>query len=287
MKVTFLGGLMLLASTLCNAANYANEVQKCVQSTLGPDFKKYQYLSAPIDNFGTGTMYPPAAGGQSFDIKTAGLLGDPQTWWTFTDADRIGTELGKLRPVGKTGPIAATCNTTTKFSLSAVLPALFKLLTANASVDYNKSVQVQISFTSVQNHLLNWSQLAQDDKNKLINSDVSAQLGAHNFLITVGDVALEQYTATLTFKKSLDVNAKAQLTAAWKQFGQDSSLTADFSNEADGTYKFTAKNPVIAAVFVGAPPSGVSLEAADKSVVPVKLSERVLSELVTLKPSRK
>jgi hypothetical protein len=148
-------------------------------------------------------------------------------------------------------------------------------------------VQVQISFTSVQNRLINWTQLAQDDKNKLINSDVSAQLGADNFLITIGDVSLEQYTATLTFKKTLDINAKAQLTAAWQQFGKDSSLTADFSNAADGTYKFTAKNPVIAAVFVGTPPPGVSLEAAGKSILPVKLGTRVLDDLVTFRPNRK
>jgi len=287
MKAVLWCSVMLLGSTLSHAADYAKEVQKCVQTTLGSDFKNYQYLSAPIDNFGTATMYPPAAQGQNFDIKTAGLLGDPQTWWTFTDADRIAAELGKLRPEGKTGPIAATCNKNMTFSLSVVLPALFKLLSVNASVDYNKSVQVQISFTSAKNRLINWTQLAQDDKNKLINSDVSAQLGAHNFLITIGDVALEQYTATLTFKKNLDVKAKAQLTAAWQQFGKDSSLTADFSNAADGTYKFTAKNPVIAALFVGAPPAGVSLEVAEKSVVPVKLSSRVLSDLVTVKPSRK
>jgi hypothetical protein len=132
MKASFWGTLMLMSSTLSHADDYAKVVQKCVQSTLGSDFKNYQYLSAPIDNFGTGTMYPPAAKGQNFDIKTAGLLGDPQTWWTFSDADQIATELAKMRPVGKTGPIAATCNTTTKFSLSAVLPSLFKLLTVNA-----------------------------------------------------------------------------------------------------------------------------------------------------------
>lgn len=225
-------------------------------------------------------MYPQAVDSGQFDIKTAGLYGDPQTWWTFTDQQRVTTELDKLRPTASSGAVAAACNTKAKFSVSAVLPALFQLLSANASVDYNKAVQVQIGFSSIKYHPLNWSQLAQDDRDKLINQDVSAHLGAHDFVITVGDVVLEQYTATLTFSKTLDVTAKGQLTAAWKQFGKDSSLTAEFSDGSDGTYKFTAKKPVVAAVYVGQPPAGVVLEKSERVVNPVKLSQRLMTDLV-------
>jgi hypothetical protein len=172
-----------------------------------------------------------------------------------------------------------------KFSLSAVLPALFKLLSVNAGVDYNKSVTVQISFSSATYRPLNWTQLAIDDKSHLIIPEVSAHLGAHDFLITVGDVVLSQYSAQLTFKKNLDVNAKAQLTSAWKQFAKDSSLTADFSDGSNGTYTLTAKNPVIAAVFVGQPPAGVTLEQAEKAIVPVPLGSNVLRDLAMSKPS--
>lgn len=266
------------------AADYTKEVKKCVHNAIGADFDKYQYLSAPIDNFGTGAMYPQAAKGQSFDIKTAGLYGDPETWWTFTDAQRVITELAKLRPSGNGGGVAATCNTSTKFSLSAVLPALFRLLSVNAGVDYNKSVQVQISFSSIEYRAINWSQLAADDRNKLINADVSAHLGAHDFLITIGDVVLHQYSVQLTYSKNLSANAKAQLTAAWKQFAKDSSLTADFSSGDNGTYTLTAKNPVVAAVYVGQPPAGVSLEQqSEKTVVAVKLGGQVLADILTKK----
>jgi hypothetical protein len=277
--------IVCVLSTVCLAADYTKEVKKCVQSAIGSDFKSYQYFSLPIDNFGTGTMYPEAAKGQAFDIKTAGLYGDPNTWWTFTDSQRVGTELDKLRPSGKTGPISATCTNNMKFSLSAVLPALFKLLSVNAGVDYNKSVTVQISFSSATYRPLNWTQLAIDDKSHLIIPEVSAHLGAHDFLITVGDVVLSQYSAQLTFKKNLDVNAKAQLTSAWKQFAKDSSLTADFSDGSNGTYTLTAKNPVIAAVFVGQPPAGVTLEQAEKAIVPVPLGSNVLRDLAMSKPS--
>jgi hypothetical protein len=278
--------IVCFAPCLCHGdSNYAKEVKKCVHSAIGSDFDKYQYLSAPIDNFGTGTMYPEAAKGEAFDIKTAGLYGDPGTWWTFSDPQRVASELAKLRPSGNGGGVAATCNTTTKFSLSAVLPALFKLLTVNASVNYNKAVNVQISFSSIEFRPINWSQLAADDRDKLINSDVSAHLGAHDFLITVGDVVLHQYTAQLTFNKTLDVNAKAQLTSAWKQFAKDSSLTADFSDSSTGSYTLTAKNPVVAAVFVGQPPAGVTLENAGKTVNQVNLSQKVLTDLVMTKPT--
>lgn len=280
---TFVG--VCLLSTVCLAADYTKEVRKCVQSALGSDFKNYQYLSLPIDNFGTGTMYPEAAKGQTFDIKTAGLYGDPATWWISNDTQQIAKELDKLRPSAKSGPISATCSTNMKFSLSAVLPALFKLLSVNAGVNYNKAVTVQISFSSATYRPLNWTQLAADDKNHLIIPEVSAHLGAHDFLITVGDVVLQQYSAQLTLKKNLDVNAKAQLTAAWNQFAKDSSLTADFSDGSSGTYTLTAKNPVVAALYVGQPPPGVTLEQADKTINPVPLGKTVLEDLATSKPS--
>lgn len=178
MKLLRAYSVMCLLAISSFAADYTQQVKKCVHNAIGADFDKYQYLSAPIDNFGTGTIYPQAAKGQSFDIKTAGLYGDPATWWTFTDAQRVTTELAKLRPSGNGGGVAATCNTSTKFSLSAVLPALFRLLSVNSTVDYNKSVQVQISFSSIEYRTINWSQLASDDRDKLINGDVSAHLGA-------------------------------------------------------------------------------------------------------------
>jgi hypothetical protein len=280
-KWVFAWIVICFVPALCQAKDYTTVVQACVHKAIGSDFDKYQYLSAPIDNFGTGTMYPEAAKNQTFDIKTAGLLGDPETWWTFNDPQRITTELNKLRPSGNGGGVAATCNQTTKFSLSAVLPALFKLLTVNAGVDYNKSVKVQISFSNIQYRQINWSVLADDDKAKLINPTVSAHFGAHDFLITIGDVVLTQYTAQLTYSKSLDVNAKAQLTSAWKQFGKDSSLTADFSSGDDGTYTLTAKNPVIAALYVGQPPAGVILEQGATNFVIVPLGKQVLKDLLT------
>ena len=278
--------VVVLLSTLCVATDYTKEVRKCVKIAIGDDFKNYQYFSLPVDNFGTATMYPEAAKGQTFDIKTAGLYGDPGTWWTFNDSQRIATELDKLRPAAKSGPISATCTTNMKFSLSAVLPALFKLLSVNAGVDYNKSVTVQISFSSATYRSLNWTQLGIDDKTHLIIPEVSAHLGAHDFLITIGDVVLQQYSAQLTFKKNLDVNAKAQLTSAWNQFAKDSALTANFTDGSNGTYTLTAKNPVIAAVYVGEPPPGVSLEKVEqKDVNATPLGAKVLMDLATSRPS--
>jgi hypothetical protein len=274
-----------LLSTVGFAADYTKEVTKCVVKAIGHDYSRYQYFSAPVDNFGTGTMYPEAAKGQTFDIKTAGLYGDPNTWWTFNDPTRVAAELALLRPAGGSGAIAATCDTTTKFSLSAVLPALFKLLSVNASVNYNKAVKVQISFSSIEYRPLNWPQLAQDVKNNLIIPDVTTHLGAHDYVITIGDIVLNKYTAQLTYSSSLDATAKAQLTAAWKQFAQDSSLTADFSDGSTGTYTLTAKNPVVAAVYVGQPPPGLTLEKGEKAIVPVRLGESVMTDLLTVKPA--
>jgi hypothetical protein len=287
MKIRLLYACLIacLLPAFCQGQDYAKMVKGCVHGAIGSDFDKYQYLSAPIDNFGTGTMYPVAAKNQNFDIKTAGLFGDPQTWWTFTDASRIAAELNKLRPSANGGGVVATCNKTTKFSLSAVLPTLAKLLTVNAGINYSKAVKVQVNFSNIQFRPLNWSVLAEDDTNKLIDPIVSAHLGAHDFLMTIGDLVLTQYTAQLTLTKSLDANAKAQLTSAWKQFAKDSSLSADFSSGDDGTYTFTAKNPVIAAVYVGQPPVGVTLQESATKVVAVPLSQTVLNDLASVRAS--
>jgi hypothetical protein len=122
--------VLLFGAAIASADDYGKEMRKSLKSCFGADYSKYQFLGTPVSNFGTGTMYPRNASQKDFDIKTAGLYGNPQTWWSqsYTQA-QIDTLLLPLLPNGNVGAAKCNLNLTKTFSLDAILPSLYKLLT--------------------------------------------------------------------------------------------------------------------------------------------------------------
>jgi len=289
MKTTTLAvTLIILHSSIALAADYSKEMKKALRNSIGEDFGRYQFLGTPISNFGVGTMYPKAAQSETFDIKTGGLYGDPETWWAKEyDKDEKAKLLGGLRPGGSTGRVSFKYDKNKKFDLAVVLPALFQLLSANGGVNYAKKIQVQVTAKNVENRLLNWPTLDDYRTDKRIKESVLRHLDAKDFVITIGDILLYEYTATLVVDRNLSVDAKAKLDAAWKLFAKDSSVGFTFSDAETGTYAVKApeNTPLIAAVFVGVPPPGALRAVKKTEVQATPLAPRVLRDLTTTKSS--
>lgn len=276
--------LVLVGSMSLLAADYAKEMKKAIKRSLGGDFGRYQILGTPISNFGVGTMYPKAAQRETFDIKTSGLYGNPETWWRhdYDDAERARL-LARLRPSGTAGQVAFQLDTSRKFNLSAVFPALFKLLSANGGLELAKQMQVQVAASKVENRLIDWTALYEYRREKLIRDSVLRHFDANDFVITVGDVLLHEYSARLIVNRKLSAEAKAQLDAAWKAFEKGSGGRLSFSSDEGGTYQVKATEPVIIAVFVGVPPRG-SLRSMQKiDVQPAPLALKLLEDLSQVK----
>src|SRR5260370_6198716 len=111
------------------AQDYSKEMKSMLKNTFAIDYRDYQFYGIPMSNFGVGTMYPAESAGRKFDVKTAGLYGDPNTWWATTMSDNEKAAESKLIfPSGKSGTVNLTGKKTKSLSLSLVLPALSKLL---------------------------------------------------------------------------------------------------------------------------------------------------------------
>jgi hypothetical protein len=272
--------VLLFDAAIASADDYGKEMRKSLKSCFGADYSKYQFLGTPVSNFGTGTMYPRNASQKDFDIKTAGLYGNPQTWWSqsYTQA-QIDALLLPLLPNGNVGAAKCNLNLTKTFSLDAILPSLYKLLTLNGKVDYKKSVQVQISADDVVYHPLAWDVLSDYIKDKKIKPSVLAHFDANDYLITIGDIVINKYSVKLVLSKNLSADAQAKLTNAWKQFGANSGIDASFSSGDNGDYSLTATAPVVAAVYVNAPPPGGVRDSKAPKTIPAVLSNKTILDI--------
>jgi hypothetical protein len=286
MRKIFKGLILLLVvslgATIASADDYGKEMKKSLKSCFGTDYSKYQFLGSPVSNFGTGTMYPQTATQKDFDIKTAGLYGNPETWWaqSYTQV-QIDALLLPLIPNGNAGAVKCNLNLTKNFSLDAILPSLYKVLTLSGKFDYKKSVQVQITADDVVYHPLEWDVLSDYIKDKKIKPSVLAHFDANDYLITIGDIVINKYSIKLVLAKNLSADAQAKLTSAWKQFGANSGLDASFSSGDNGDYSLTATAPVVAAVYVNSPPRGGVRDSKAPKTIPAVLSQKTIQDIQT------
>ncbi len=174
-------------------------------------------------------------------------------------------------PAGGAGKVSLSGKASRSISLSAVLPALYKIINASGGVDWNRSTTVTLSADNAENHRINWGEFDDAARNKkMLKVYVVNHLNSHDFVITADDIVLYGYTIHVVVSHALDAKAAAKLTAAASEFGKDSSLNFEYKNNSDGTFDLKAKDPVVAAVFIVKPPPGALRAAgASPNVTPI------------------
>jgi hypothetical protein len=256
------------------AQDYSREMKKMLQNTFKVDYRNYQFYGVPISNFGVGFMYPAESTSKTFDVTTAGIYGDPNTWWVnISDADKAAA-LKAIFPSGESGTVSLTGKKTKSLSLSAVIPALFKIVSGNGSVDWNKTTTVTLTADSAENHRINWSELddAVNSKHE-IKESVARHVHAHDFVIAVGDIVLNGFNAHVAITKGTDAKVGAQLTQAASAFAKDSKLNFEYKSNSDGSLDLKAKIPVVVAVYIAVPPAGALRVAGQKQLKVVMTPE--------------
>jgi hypothetical protein len=269
----------LLVAPKAFGQDYSKEMKSMLKNSLKVDYKTYQFFGIPMSNFGVGTMYPEESKGNKFDVKTAGLYGDPNTWWTDIPDTQREAARKLIFPSGESGSVDLKRKKTKSISLSLALPALFKLVTGNGSFNWNKTTTVTLTADTAENHLINWTEL--DDATStqhIIKESVAKHIHAKDFVITVGDVVLYGFTAHVAVTKGTDVKVGAQLTGAAAQLGKDSKLDFEYKSNADGSFDLKSKKPVVVAVYIGEPPAG-ALHSAGKMRPKAVMTPALLSSL--------
>lgn len=266
----------------CASTNYDNEMQKTFERTFGHSFPHYQYFGMPVSEFGVGTMYPKFASNSDFDPTTSGIYGQPSTWWNpaLNNAQKEA-EFKRLFGDAETGAVTLQTDREKQFDVDVTLPSLYKLLSVDSKTDFKSSVKVTLSADSAYNHRIDWDVFASDLSSGTIKESVKQHYNAADCLITTGDIVLLNYSATLVVVKSLDAEAQAKLTAAWKSFGQGASASFKVSDANSGTFTVKSTKPVVVATYIGTPPPGQTLAAGQTpEFSPILLPDSVRSRLI-------
>ncbi|GEM_PF-3550354 len=265
----------------CVTTDYSTEMQKAFERTFSHEFKRYQYFGMPVSGYGVGTMYPKAAKNTEFDPTISGLFGDPATWWTagLTESQKV-TKNKELFGDAETGAISVQLDKSAQFDIDVVMPQLYKLLSASAKTDFKSSLKVTLSADTAFNHRINWAIFAQDLNDGSIQPYVKQHYDADDYVITTADVVLNNYQASLVAVKSLDADAQAKLTAAWKSFSQGANASFTFSDSNTGNFTVKAVKPVVIATYIGVPPAAQTRSAAEPLVSPISLPESVRQRII-------
>jgi hypothetical protein len=272
-------GLFTWPCALYAQQDYAKEMQRLFKDSL-PDYASYQFFALPVTSFGAGFMYPEAGKGNHFDLFKEGIYGDPDKWWVADmSADQIKIERAEIISDAHSPKLDIKGKKTRSLSLASVLPSLYKLVSANASVDWNKTTTVSMSADRAMVHALYWPALdiavngdpqGKPPKGPIIQDSVARYFHAHRYVITIRDVTLTNLTAHVAVNKNLDAKARAQLDAAAAAFAKDSNVTVENKSNIDGSFDLTTNDPVVVAVYIGVPPADAVRAASGLSYSAVK-----------------
>ncbi|GEM_PF-3205531 len=222
--------------------SYADIVGKHLKEAMGKDYRDYEAVSYPTDNFGVLTIYSADAADprrRNFECATWSCLGvSPVPALT----DSFMTVRG-LADIGQGGPVKFSDQDKSTFVLTALLPKLFAVLGLNNSYSDNKVTIVSVDMGGAWYRQLDRPRFfAYMDSlpagNRLHDAFQSGRLS-----VVVGDVVLKTMNATVTLSQDLKDSLDAKLMGGTKV--GDSSLGMTVAKSVSGQYTITNDHPVI------------------------------------------
>jgi hypothetical protein len=148
--------------------------------------------------------------------------------------------------------------------LSASLPLIGQLVSASGSASYAKDITVTITGDKLTKHVFAWFPFADAVRNKKLSQDVQNLVITRNYVMTVGDVVISNYKATITVSKDIKADAKASLDKAVSGLGSGANASVNFERKPTGDYEVNAKEIVVAALFA---PQPAEVVLADKNSI--------------------
>jgi hypothetical protein len=257
--------LCLAALLICRqqvrAQDYGATMEKKVKSALGArEFKHYEWISYPTNNFGLMTLF-------IVDKQGAKPKPENQECATFTclninpdtlTAKQIESVNGYADP-GKGGALSLNADDKSSLSLSAVLPKILSVLNLSGDLSNTLGVTTTMSLGAatvrflVKDKALTY--IAGLPKDSRIGK---AYLGG-TLAIVVSDVMVDSMDVTLKINKALNANLDADLTGKVNEnrvFGDGDKLQVKVNKSGDGTYVLKITQPVIVARLIATKPFG-------------------------------
>jgi len=231
-----------------------------MKEIFGKQYKDYQWLDYPLDNFGVGTAYRDT----KETINPKKFLCATFTCLEINPIPSEGTQLQQWLRVARTngpedkgfadfgcgGPAEDALKKKSSLALSAFFPKLLSVVGITADFKKEKAGDTSIAITSACGRLLTGkmttyvSGLQQDD------NGLKAAMNAGQLVLVKGDVVITSLEITVKSTSNLKADLEAKLLGvAAKKFGDDAKLGVQVSKDSDNNYHLKTTSPVIVGVL--------------------------------------
>jgi|KBSSwiStaDraftv2_1062776.scaffolds.fasta_scaffold555623_1 hypothetical protein len=249
LSLALVAGLMMSLPSVCSPQDF----RTAMKNVFGKDFKDYQWLNYPVNNFGVGTAYK----GTNAKFSNKGFL--CATFSCFDapvpkDADKwlrvnIGPE--EYADPGCGGPVDVTFQKNKDLVLGAVLPQIFSVIGLSANLQKTGTSVAEIKSASMCSRLLQQEKMneyirnLQTDKYGLKRSYENDRL-----VLIVGDLVISNMTVSVKADQGLKAGLDSKLQGkVEKVLGQGANFGVKLTKSSASTYEMKITEPVIAAVL--------------------------------------
>lgn len=272
MKRRVLSFGLLAAFTLSSMVCHGQDFRGAMKNIFGKDFKDYQWLNYPVNNFGVGTAYK----GNNAKFSNKGFLCATFSCFDVPVPKDIDKWLGVNNGVedyadpGCGGPVDATLQKNKELVLAAVLPQILSVIGVSSDLQRTSNSTAEITSARMCSRLLQQEKMnafirnLQNDKYGLQKAYLNDRL-----VLVVGDIVIREMSvhikANQAFKAALDSKLQGQ---AEKVLGQGANFGVKLSKKGSLDYEMKIAEPVVAAVLgVRQGPNRALAQGAEVEVV--------------------
>ncbi|MCU1328898.1 MAG: hypothetical protein JWN34_4268 [Bryobacterales bacterium] len=245
--------LALASGALLEAApkDYAKIMQAAIRRSLGNDFREYEWMSYPTNNFGVATMYVLS--------KEKEKPGDGNQWCaTYTclglEGKRAPTDAaarltaGGFADVGTGGPLVLSDDQSRTLAGEVFLPRLLNILGVSIEGVSASSGQVSIRLGNVSRRILKKQAILTYLETLPASSPVRKGLAEHRLAMVVADAVIDSLEVDIETRGNGTADLAARLAPLVNRIaGGPSTMQVQVKRDQSGKYRLVVGEPVVIA----------------------------------------
>ena len=232
-------------------ADYGKIMQSTLKHSLGDDFRQYEWLSYPTNNFGVATMYV-------LESEKSRPSGSNQWCATFTciglsenqipSDPRLRLTVNGFADVGSGGPISISGSDSASLAVGFFAPAIFNVLRLSAETSEIRLEHMTLRLGNISKRFLKKQQIFTFIDNLPASSPVRKALDSDRLAIVAGDVVIDSLELDLDLDEAQNHNLTARLDSLLnRKAGALTGMTVQVRREKKGQYRLIIDQPTVVA----------------------------------------
>jgi hypothetical protein len=239
---------VLALASLCNAQDF----KQVMKQAFGNDYRDYQWLDYPVNNFGVATAYTGVkdrVDRRGFLCATFTCLGVKQS---PADID-VWMRANDFADVGCGGQLDAKLERNKGSILNSLLPKILNVVGLTASLGTVRNIKADIKLASMCSRQLQQAKMIGFIKGLNAENDTFGLKQAYDrgrLVLVIGDLVMKSMTIRLYADNKLNAQLDAKLGGeSEKVLGQGAEFGVKISKSSSKDYELTVTDPVIVAVL--------------------------------------